>query len=131
MHAEVGPRRRRRTIRILATCVAAIALLGCAAEDRPSVGEWTERWEAARGLVPTDRDLADGGSEYCDELTQRVRTELDGLTPAPSESIDQTVRDWRDRLRTLAFECPTDPVVVADALATIHTLEAEIAAASR
>lgn len=128
-HGPFGDDRGRRlellVVRLITTVAAAGLLAGCA-DDRPSSTEWAERWEAKQALVPTQAAMIDGGRSFCDQLVADLRTQLDDLEPTPSESIDPALESWSAHLRTLAFECPADPSIVADELATIDALGAEI-----
>ncbi len=122
------PSDRSVVTRVLAGGAAVAILAGCTSADRPTFSDWNPRWDEAQLLVPTEQELVDGGRAHCDQLLVRLRTELTDLTPAPSESIDPAIDEWSNQVRTLAFECPTDPTEVDQALSTIHELEAEIAA---
>lgn len=117
----------RTPTRVIAAGLASVAILaGCTAGDRPAFSDWSERWDEAQLLVPTEHELVDGRRTYCDQLLGRLRVELTDLTPTPSESIDPAFDAWSDHLRTLAFECPVVPMEINAALSTIHQLEAEI-----
>ena len=131
MRTGPAPAHRRRSLaRVIGVGGAAAALLAaCAASDRPAFSVWMARWNEAQLLVPTERELLEGGRPYCDRLIGRLRTELTDLTPTPAESVDPAYDSWSDRVRTLAFECPTDPTEIDAALSTIHQLEVEIATA--
>jgi len=123
---------RHRTVAPIMIGVAVIALLaGCAFDDRPSSSEWGNRWEQKQALVPTEDEMIGGGRSYCDQLVADLREQLDDLDPTPSESIDPALDSWSAHLRTLAFECPTDPLRIAAELATINSLAAEVEAALR
>lgn len=130
MRTTPAPTHRRRSLTCtIAAGGAAVALLaGCAASDRPAFGVWSERWNEAQLLVPSERELVEGGRTYCDQLLGQLRSELTDLTPTPSESVDPAFDAWSDHVRTLAFECPNDPTEIDVALSTIRQLEAEIAA---
>ena len=104
-------------------------LAGCAPSARPSFSEWSVPWDEAQRLVPTARQLLDDGRAHCDPLLVQLRTELDDLSPAPSESVDPALDAWSAHVLTLSFECPSDVTEIRERLATIHQLEAEIAAA--
>ena len=122
-----GP--RRKLTRSVASGALAIALAtGCGAEERPAVKDWTEKWNEVRLLVPTAQEFTDGGGPYCDRLLGQLRTELPALTPTPSESIDPALNAWSDQLRTLAFECPSNPSVISHELSKLHDFESQIAA---
>lgn len=122
---------RPRTLgHVLAVAGSALVLVaGCSDVDRPGAGEWQVQWDQARRLVPSERDLLDDGRTTCDELLGRLRSELDQLTPAPSEAMEPTLDAWSDRVRTVTFECPSDPIRIDAALTTIRELESEILAA--
>lgn len=117
---------RRRRLETLVVSLAAVGLLAGCEGGRPSSAAWADRWDDVRALVPTEDELVDGGRSFCDQLVADLRTQLDDLEPTPSESIDPALESWSDRLRTLAFECPSDPALIADDLATIDALTAEI-----
>jgi hypothetical protein len=120
-----------RLTRVIAVSGVSVAMLtGCTAGDRPAFSDWNERWNDAQLLVPTERDLVEGGRPFCDQLLGQLRIELADLTPTPSESVDPAFDGWGEHLRTLAFECPTDPTEISATLSTIRQLEAEIAAAT-
>ncbi len=120
---------QRPLTRRLASGGIAIALLaGCGASGRPAISEWTETWNEAQELVPTEQEFAEGGRAYCDQLLGQLRIELPALTPAPSESIDPALDAWSDQLQTLAFECPSNPSIVRQELSKLHNFESEIAA---
>lgn len=70
--------------------------------------------------------MVDGRRPYCDQLVAELRLQLEDLEPTPRESIDPALEAWGAHLRTLAFECPTDPALIAAQLATINSLAAEI-----
>lgn len=111
--------------------VALVAVAGCGGSDRPSVTEWSERWNDAQAFVPSEQELVEEGGAYCDQLLGQLRTELPDLTPTPSASIDPVLAAWIDHLRTLAFECPSDPGVIRQELSTLHEFESEIGAGLR
>jgi hypothetical protein len=118
---------QRRCLDPLVIGLTMIGLLaGCANTDRPSNTEWASRWEQKQELVPAQDELIDGGRSFCDQLLAELRMQLDDLQPTPSESIDPALDSWSAHLRTLAFECPTDPVRISADLATINALAAEI-----
>ncbi len=122
-------RRPRPLARGLASGGITIALLaGCGASGRPASSEWTETWNEAQELVPTELELAEGGRGYCDQLLGQLRTELPALTPSPSESIDPALDAWNNQLLTLAFECPSNPSLIGQQLSKLHEFETEIAA---
>jgi hypothetical protein len=81
-----------------------------------------------QALIPTEDEMVDGGRSYCDQLLAELRMPLDDLEPTPNESIDPALESWSAHLRTLAFECPTDPARIRADLATISVLAAEIQA---
>lgn len=121
------PGHRRRCLDPLVIGSTLLALLaGCADTDRPSTTEWASVWEREQELVPSLDEMIDGGRSYCDQLLADLRMQLDDLQPTPSESIDPALDSWSAHLRTLAFECPTDPVRISADLATINALAAEI-----
>ena len=122
-------RQQRPLTRGLASGGIAIALLaGCSASGRPATSEWSETWNEAQELVPTEQEFAEGGRAYCDQLLGQLRTELPALTPSPSESIDPALDAWSNQLRTLAFECPSNPSIIRHELSKLHDFETEIAA---
>ena len=122
--------RCRSPARSLATRGVALVVIvaGCGASGRPSVTEWSDRWREAQAYVPTEQELAEEGGAYCDQLLGRLRTDLPDLVPTPSESIDPVVAGWIDHLRTLAFECPSDPGVIRLELSTLDEFATEIGA---
>lgn len=122
-------REQRRLTRRLASGGIAIALLaGCGGSGRPATSEWTERWNEAQELVPTEQEFAEGGRGYCDQLLGQLRAELPALTPSPSESIDPALDAWNNQLLTLAFECPSNPSLISQEFSKLHDFESEIAA---
>lgn len=128
--SRAGERRRYAGAFVIGSTMVGL-VMGCASTDRPSSGEWADRWEESQDLVPTEDEVIDGGRSYCDQLVAELRLQLDDLEPTPSESIDPTLDAWSAHLRTLAFECPTDPARIAADLATINALAAEIQTALR
>ena len=120
------PHRRGRTW--VPGGLAVVLLAACGTSDRPAASDWTETWNEAQGLVPTATELAEGGRAYCDQLLGQLRTELPALAPAPSEAIDPALDAWSNQLRTLAFECPSEPSVIEQELSKLDDLETEIAA---
>lgn len=121
------PGERRRCLAPIVIGLTMIGLLaGCASADRPSSSEWANRWEQKQALVPTEDEMVARGRSYCDELLAELRVQLDDLQPTSSESIDPALESWSAHLRTLAFECPTDPTRISADLATISALAAEI-----
>lgn len=123
-----GDRRRRLDPLVIGLTVIGV-LAGCVSADRPSVAEWADRWEQQQALVPTQDEMIEGGRADCDQLLTQLRMQLDDLRPTPTESIDPALESWSAHLRTLAFECPTDPARIDADLATIDALAAEIQAA--
>lgn len=118
---------RRPLARSLATVGVVIAAsAGCGERDRPSVSEWSDRWNDAQALVPTEQELLEAGGAYCDQLLEQLRAELPDLVPAAIDSIDPVLAAWIDHLRHLAFECPSDPSVIRRELTTLHEFESEI-----
>lgn len=59
---SIDDRRRRRET--LVVSLTAIGLLAGCDGGRPSSAEWTERWDDARALVPTEEQLVDGGRSF-------------------------------------------------------------------
>jgi hypothetical protein len=120
-------RGRHRRFEGMVIGAATIGMLaGCASTDRPSGSEWGNRWEQKQALVPTEDEMMDGGRSYCDQLLAELRLQLDDLEPTPEESIDPAFESWSAHLRTLAFECPSDPARISADLAVISALAAEI-----
>ena len=117
-----------RPIRIVASAVAvaSVVLAGCGGEERPSDAAWSAIWDGERGLVPTEAELVVGGRELCDELVGLYRERFDDLTPTPSEGLDDAVEAWTEQAEQIAFECPTDPEILAAEYEALRRLEAEI-----
>lgn len=107
--------------------LAATALLGgCGGEERPSDAAWRAIWDGERGLVPTEAELVTGGRELCDELVGLYRERFDDLTPTPSDGLDDAVDAWTEQAEQIAFECPSDPDILAAEYEALRRLEAEI-----
>lgn len=86
--------------------VAALALVACGGDDRPSAADWADAWEREQALVPSADELSDGGQPLCDELIGELRGSLNRLTPTPTEALDDAVKAWADHADSLVFECP-------------------------
>ncbi len=112
----------------LITAVLVAGLSACGGSTRPDSDTWRRQWEAERDRIPTAQDFAAAGIEGCDELQGHFRTALPPLLPSPDDVLDDTVTEWIDRAERLAFDCPDDAEVIADEIAEIDTLSAEIEA---
>lgn len=115
-----------RSLALAAVLVGAGVLAGCGGDDRPSDAAWSVIWDGERGLVPTEAELTAGGRELCDELVGLYRERFDDLVPTPSEGLDDAVDAWTEQAEQIAFECPTDPEILAAEYEALRRLEAEI-----
>jgi hypothetical protein len=108
--------------------IAALVPIGCGGDDRPSEADWAVEWDAEQALVPTEREILDGGRPLCVDLVGEYRESMSRLTPTPTASLDAAVEAWVDDAESLVFECPDDLVEVEQRLADLAVLTAEIAA---
>lgn len=107
--------------------MATAAFWGCGSgEERPTATTWDEVWKSRQALMPPAEAILDQGEALCGERVGRFRTEMPALLPAPSEALDAAVKDWIAHAETIVFECPTDPVELADRLETLDVLAAEV-----
>lgn len=109
---------------------AAISMLlllpACGGDTRPSDEEWALVWAEKRALVPDEVTLLGGGQPLCDDLVGEFRTRLPALRPTPTEALDDAVHAWVSHAESIVFECPRDPGQLAERLAVLDVLAAEI-----
>ncbi len=99
---------------------------GCGGDDRPSDAVWRAAWEERRAQVPDADEILRGGSELCDELVGRFRSDLSELLPTPDQALDAAVDDWIAHAETIVFDCSKDPDELADQFDTLDLLAAEV-----
>ena len=119
-----APQRRSAGLLAVALCVVVAACGG--GNDRPTDEAWRETWEQKRREIPSVEAFLAGGTELCDALVGELRVSLPDLKPTPDEALDDAVQAWVNHAQTIAFECPHDPSQLAEALALLAILEAEI-----
>jgi hypothetical protein len=117
-----GP--RSGVTRVVAFTLVAV-VTGCSGDDRPGPEAWTDRWEAARELVPAADALHTNGGT-CDRLLGDFRTVLPTLTPTPDDALDGAVDAWVREAESLALDCPTDRAEIDDRLTELEILADEI-----
>ena len=117
---------RRRALG--AVVVAAVTLVSACGDsgDRPTDEAWRVVWEQERRQVPDAETIIAGGQDVCGPLVGRFRQTAPELTPTPSEALDDAVGAWIAHAESIVFDCPSDRADLADRLATLDVLAAEI-----
>lgn len=119
--------------RLQAPCVilltAALMATACS-EPRPSIEAWDQSWRNVTSLIPAESTLGDPPSEEaCENVLVSLRASEDSLFPAPSQSLEETVRSWLEVAEGAFFDCPPagdDFDGFSSAYEALSQLEAEV-----
>jgi len=108
----------------------AVTIAGCESSDRPDAASWLAAWQEIIDVVPDQGDLGEIPDQaLCQDILADLREKSEGLTPAPSVTVDDLASEWVSIAEAAFFECPPqepDLTSFADAYEEMDRIEQSV-----
>ena len=118
---------------VISVLAFAVMVTACGSRERPDAASWLPAWEEIIGVVPNQADLGETPDQaLCQDVLAELREKSEGLSPAPSVTVDDLASEWVATAETAFFECPPeehDLTSFADAYEEMNRIEQSVGTA--
>ena len=115
---------------IIVVAAFAVTVGACESSERPDAASWQPAWQEVIGIVPDQAELGETPDQaLCQDVLADLREKSEGLTPAPSVTVDDLAGEWIAVAETAFFECPPgeqDLSSFADAYEEMNRIEESV-----